>query len=259
MKIGIFDSGIGGITVLHQAALSLPREQYLYFADVDHVPYGVKTKEEIVHYADDAVGFLVQQGAKAVVVACNTATSVAIAALRKKYPVPILGMEPAVKPAVQHNDGKRVMVIATPVTVREKKLKNLLARFDEEHRVDLLALPRLVSFAERGEFETEALKDYLKQEFSPFDLSNYSALVLGCTHFNFFKDSFHKLFPNGVDLIDGSAGTVNHLKEVLQKQDLLENQSFRVDYYLSKRKVQDPKALERITRLHHRLDEMLKY
>lgn len=245
---------------MHQAMLSLPREQYLYYADVDHVPYGLKTKEQIRGYADGAVGFLVEKGAKAVVVACNTATSVAIAFLRKKYfPIPILGMEPAVKPAVQRNSGKRVMVIATPVTVREKKLKDLLVRFDGDHRVDLLALPRLVTFAEREEFDSKELKNYLRREFSRYDLQNYSALVLGCTHFNFFKDSFHEIFPDGVDLIDGSVGTVNHLKELLEGQGLPENGELHEDYYASGRKIVDGETLGRISRLHSRLDEMLNY
>ena len=143
MKIGIFDSGIGGLTVLRQAMRSLPKEQYLFFADTAHVPYGTKTKEEILSYVDSAVNFMAEKGVKAIVIACNTATSAAIGYLRAKYSIPILGMEPAVKPAVQRNRGKRVMVIATPVTVREEKLKNLLAAVDKDHVVDLLALPEL--------------------------------------------------------------------------------------------------------------------
>jgi glutamate racemase len=259
LKIGVFDSGIGGLTVLHQAVLSLPEEEFLYFADVDHVPYGTKTKEEIIGYADQAVHFMVKKGVKAIVIACNTATSVAIGSLRKKYSIPILGMEPAVKPAVQRNHGKRVMVIATPVTVREKKLKNLLTAVDENHIVDLLALPKLVPFAEQGQFDTAELKAYLRSAFAPYCLRDYSALVLGCTHFNYFKDTFREIFSEDVDLIDGCVGTINHLVDVLKAENMLENHGFQVDYYLSGKKVEDDATLRRIEKLHRRLDKMLPY
>ncbi len=259
MKTGILDSGIGGLTVLHQALQTLPNEDYLYYADTDHVPYGTKTKEEITGYADEAVLFLAQKGVQAVVVACNTATSAAIGFLRSKYAFPILGMEPAVKPAVRRNAGKRVMVVATPVTIREDRLQNLLRRVDGEHSVDLLALPRLVTLAESGEFNSDRVRRYLEDEFSRYDLTRYSALVLGCTHFNFFKDTFRRIFPPDVALIDGSAGTVNHLRDVLRENGLAGGGSGRVEYYQSGRRLEDRASLERIRALHRRLDAMLRY
>ena len=153
MQIGFFDSGIGGLTVLHQAKRAMPQEDYLYYADTDHVPYGRKTKEEIKQYVQEAVDFIAEQGVKALVVACNTATSVAIKDLRARYSFPILGMEPAVKPAVNDTHcTKRILVTATPVTIREEKLQNLLHQVDQHHQVDLLPLPRLVEFAEQGNF-----------------------------------------------------------------------------------------------------------
>lgn len=259
MKIGIFDSGIGGLTVLRQAMRSLPKEQYLFFADTAHVPYGTKTKEEIVSYVDSAVNFMAEKGVKAIVIACNTATSAAIGFLREKYSIPILGMEPAVKPAVQRNHGKRVMVIATPVTVREEKLKNLLAAVDKDHVVDLLALPELVNFAEKEEFESDAVRRYLENEFSAYHLKNYSALVLGCTHFNYFKDTFRNMFPPETELIDGCAGTVSHLANVLKKNGMLESGRLTVEYYASMRKIEDEASLRRIESLYRRLDKMLPY
>ena len=257
LKIGIFDSGIGGLTVLHQAMLLLPEEEYLFYADTDHVPYGEKTKEEIVRYVSGAVRFMVEKGVKAVVIACNTATSVAIGALRREYAIPVLGIEPAVKPAVEENDGKRIMVIATPVTVREERLKNLIARMDEDHLVDLLPLPKLVRFAEAGNFRSPEVSAYLCGQFAGYDLENYSSLVLGCTHFNFFKDTLSEIFPRSVDFLDGSEGTANHLAEVLRENGLLEHNARTVDYYRSGRKVTDAESLRRIRRLHERLDQML--
>ena len=171
MQIGFFDSGIGGLTVLHQAKRAMPQEDYLYYADTDHVPYGRKTKEEIKQYVQEAVDFIAEQGVKALVVACNTATSVAIKDLRARYSFPILGMEPAVKPAVNDTHcTKRILVTATPVTIREEKLQNLLHQVDQHHQVDLLPLPRLVEFAEQGNFTDGQAEAYLRETLSAFDL-----------------------------------------------------------------------------------------
>lgn len=258
MNIGIFDSGIGGMTLLHQALLTLPKENYLFYADVDHVPYGTKTTQQVIEYVDEVISFMVKHDCKAVVIACNTATSAAVALMRKKYRIPIIGIEPAVKPAVEQNSGKRVMVIATPLTVQEEKLKNLVARVDSEHMVDLLALPRLVSFAEAGEFGTAEVEQYLREELAPYDLSQYSELVLGCTHFNYFKDSYVKIFGEGIHMIDGSEGTVNQLKRVLAQNNQLEENEGKVRYFESGREIVSAEGLERINKLHRRLDEMKK-
>lgn len=257
MKIGVFDSGIGGLTVLHQAMLTLPKEEYLFYADADHVPYGEKTHEEIVRYVDEAVRFLLAKGVAAIVIACNTATSVAIETMRRRYRVPLLGIEPAIKPAVQGCYGKRIMVIATPVTVREKRLKDLIARVDEEHHVDLLATPKLVTLAEKEEFNTPEAEQYLRSVFEPYNLAEYSSLVLGCTHFNYFKDTLRRIFPAGVDFLDGSAGTVNHLADTLHKMKSQEVSVPAVTYYCSGRIITAPAELARIERLHRRLDQML--
>lgn len=258
MKIGIFDSGIGGLTVLHQAMLLLPEEDYLFYADTDHVPYGEKTKEEIVRYTDGAVRFLLAKGAGAVIVACNTATSVAIGELRRRYDIPLLGIEPAVKPAVEECDGRRIMVIATPVTVREEKLKNLIARVDEAHLVDLLPMPKLVRFAEAGEFRSPEVTAYLRGRLAAFDLGRYSSLVLGCTHFNYFKDTMSEIFPQSVDFLDGSEGTARHLAEVLRERGPAAHGAGAVEYYRSGRRVTDAASLARVRRLLARLEEMRK-
>jgi glutamate racemase len=256
LKIGFFDSGIGGLTVLHQAMQVLPEEEFLFYADSEHVPFGEKTKEQIIRYTDEAVQFMLSKGVKAVVIACNTATSVAIGFLRSRYQIPILGIEPAVKPAVEECAGKRIMVMATPVTVREEKLKNLIARVDSEHRVDLLPMPNLVRFAEAGNFRSPEVTAYLCSQLAKYDLRNYSSLVLGCTHFNFFKDTMQEIFPSSVDFLDGSEGTARHLADVLKQNDLLEHHPQTVEYYRSGCKITAPEELERIRRLHQRLERM---
>lgn len=256
MKIAFYDSGMGGLSVLNHAMHILPNEEYLYFADVDNVPYGTKTKDEIISFADDAVSFMAEKGVKAILIACNTATSVAIKHLREKYSLPILGMEPAVKPAVLNSDGKRVLVTATPVTTREKKLRNLIERIDGEDICDLLPLPRLVNFAENMEFYSDDVLRYLKEELSPFNLNNYSHLVLGCTHFNYFKEAFSRVLPAGIEFIDGMKGVVSHLKNTLENLNLLENNTLSVEYYFSKRHVTDEETLEKLQMYHNRLDKM---
>ena len=259
MKIGIFDSGIGGLTVLHQALITLPQEDYIYYADTDHVPYGSKSREEITGYVDRAVRFLIRKGAKAIIIACNTATSVAIDYIRNSYKLPVLGMEPAVKPAFARCSLKRVLVIATPVTVHEEKLHKLILRAGDEHIVDLLALPKLVTFAEEGRFEDPGVEQYLRQELLPYPLDQYSVLTLGCTHFNYFKDTFRNIFPDEVVLLDGSLGTVNYMKRILTEQNLLEKNAGTVEYYRSGKPVKEKKELEYFERLHDRLDRMLLY
>lgn len=258
MRIAFFDSGIGGLTVLHQARRKMPQEDYLYYADTDHVPYGCKTKEEIRQHVQEAVDFIAQQDVKALVVACNTATSVAIKALRAQYQFPILGMEPAVKPAVNNSRcTKRILVTATPVTIQEEKLQNLLHQVDQQHKVDLLPLPRLVELAEAGTFTDGQAECYLRDVLAPFDLSQYCTVVLGCTHFNYFKDSFHKILPEDIAMIDGSNGTVNHLQRVLTEQKLLEQNSGGVNYYTSSRSAEQQRPY--YEQLLLRLDEMFTY
>lgn len=256
MNIGIFDSGIGGMTLLHQAIVSLPKENYIFYADTDHVPYGTKTKEQVIGYVDNVMQFMISHDCKAVVIACNTATSVAAGIMRSKYDIPIVGIEPAVKPAVEKSDGKRVMVVATPLTIKEEKLKNLVAKVDDAHLVDLLALPRLVSFAETGEFNSDDVISYLKEMFAPYPMEEYGELVLGCTHFNYFKDSFMKLLPEGIKMIDGSIGTINQLKRVLEQSGALEENEGRIRYFLSGREMLEKHELQRMEMLHERLENM---
>jgi glutamate racemase len=258
LKIGIFDSGIGGMTLLHQALVSLPNEDYIFYADTDHVPYGTKTRQQVVSYVDGVMGFMKEHGCGAVVIACNTATAVAAGLMREKYDFPIIGIEPAVKPAVSYSNGLRVLVVATPLTVREEKLRNLVERVDNEHLVDLLALPGLVGFAERGEFNSPEVTGYLRSELSKYDLNRYGELVLGCTHFNYFKDTLRLLLPDNVRLIDGSEGTINQLARVLgiTTQALPYTGDGNVRYFYSGRAVLDAGELNYMKKLHMRLEKM---
>ena len=189
MKVGIFDSGMGGLSVLHRALQILPGIDYIYYADKEHVPYGEKTEEQVKQYVDEIIKFLIQKQVDAVVIACNTATSVATKEYRREFSVPIIGMEPAVKRAVEEYQEVpgRILVAATPITIAGKKLLKLVERVDAADHVDLIALPQLVRFAEMGEFESDNIVSYLKESLNGYPVQEYKALVMGCTHFNYFK------------------------------------------------------------------------
>ena len=256
MKIAFFDSGIGGLSVLHHAMKMLPSEEFIFFADEDNVPYGTKTKAEVRAFVRAAFDFLMTQEVKAIVTACNTATSVAVAEMRTRYNIPIIGMEPAAKRALDLDGTHRVLVTATPITVSGEKMELLIEKVDKDHLVDRLALPRLVEFAERQEFDTSAVKKYLREELAPFDLTKYSALVLGCTHFNYFKRALREILPSNVKFVDGNDGTVKELVRRLKEKNMLEKNQQSVDYFYSGRRVTDKGELERLARYMDRLEEM---
>lgn len=243
MKIGMFDSGIGGLTVLNEALKLLPDETYYYYADTDNVPYGEKNTEQIREYSEKAVSFLLSKGCDAVVIACNTATAAAAQYLRSRFDVPIIGIEPAVKPAVEHNAGKRILVIATEVTAHEKKLEDLISRVDNEKLVDVRPVQKLVSFAERGEFDSEEVRQCLKEELSDIDPSKYGVLVFGCTHFNHFKEAIRGILGPDIEMIDGSTGTVRNLKKLLTDKGLASEGKLKIHYYESGREVSDKKRI----------------
>ncbi|MGO4789477.1 glutamate racemase [Paenibacillus sp. 2KB_20] len=223
MRIAFFDSGLGGLTVLSAAMKKLPHEDFLFYADTLHVPYGTKAKEDVKSYIHHAMETIMKEEVKAIVVACNTATSMAISDLRKAYPVPVIGMEPAVKPAVEINrsSGKRILVLATPLTLKESKYRDLVRRVDSMHIVDSLPLPELVEHCEALNFDQKVMNAYFTKQFESFDMNEYGTIVLGCTHYPFYKRILTDLLPDHIRIIDGSKGTVNRLIQVLSDKDLL--------------------------------------
>lgn len=257
MKIGFFDSGIGGITVLHQTLKYLPNEDYIFYADTLHVPYGEKPKDEVREYIFQAADFIVNQGVKALVIACNTATSIAVDDLRKKYDIPIIGIEPAVKPAVQKSNGKqkKVLVMATELTLREKKFHNLVKSLDKYDIVDSLPMPGLVELAENFEFREEKVVPYLKERLASFDLKQYGTIVLGCTHFPYFENSIRTLFSEKVDVISGSIGTAKNLRKHLEVRNQINNGTGDILFYQSGNKVGDNETLSNYKQLLFMLDE----
>ena len=164
MKIAFFDSGIGGLSVLQTAMQVLPPQQYIYFADSKHAPYGTKSKKEIKKLMFEAVDFLQTKKIDALVVACNTATSAAIKDLRKHYDVPIIGMEPAIKPAIEKSKKKKVILFATELTLKEKKLKNLIQKLDAKKKVTKIPLQELVIYGEEMKWDSPEVLNYLEKK-----------------------------------------------------------------------------------------------
>lgn len=255
MRIGFFDSGIGGLSVLYEALRQLPQEDYLYYADDANIPYGNKSKEEIRCCVFEAVDFLAGMDIKALVVACNTATSAAILDIRLKYGFPIIGMEPAVKPAIQSVDGKRVLVFATPLTLRESKFIGLLSQVDTHNTVDFLPLQELVAFAEAYQFDRTVILSYLKERLKDYDLNRYGAVVLGCTHFPFFKDHIREIFPEDTVIVDGNRGTVQNLKNMLTSMGKIHEGNGLVEYYRSGKRVTEDFTMERYLKLLQQIEE----
>jgi len=232
-KLAFFDSGLGGLTVLHEALKQMPNEQYIYFADSDNAPYGTKSTMTIKALVFDAVDFLIQQDIKALVLACNTATSVVINDLRQQYSIPIIGMEPAIKPAIELASNKKTLICATQKTLTENKLQLLIENLNASDKIERLSLQELVSFAEKFEFEGLNVHRYLNRSFSKINWSEFDSIVLGCTHFIYFEKIIQQLIPSHIHILDGNKGTVRHLKNNIS----LNNNSnpFLIEFFSSKK------------------------
>ncbi len=220
--VGVFDSGVGGLSVLGEIRALLPAESLLYVADSAHVPYGDKSPEFIRARSLAIAEFLLAQGAKALVLACNTATAAAIADLRSVYPqVPIIGMEPAVKPAAAATQTGVVGVLATTGTLKSAKFAALLDRFASDVRVITQPCPGLVEQIESGALRSTETRELLNAWVQPLLAEGCDTLILGCTHYPFIKPLLRELLPANVSLIDTGAAVARQLRRVLSEHELL--------------------------------------
>ena len=242
--IAVLDSGMGGISVLRELVSVMPNENYIYFGDSKNAPYGTKSKDEVQKLTMDHAEELFEQGAKGLVVACNTATSAAVAKLRELYPqIPIVGIEPAVKPAVNCKENPKVLVMATPMTIREEKFKKLMARYEEKADIIPLPCPGLMDFVERGDLDGEDLQKYLTELLYEFREEKVDAAVLGCTHYPFVRKMIQKTLGPEVKIFDGGAGTAREMKRRLKEAALL-NDSVSKGKVVFGNSLQDDRKLE---------------
>lgn len=214
--IGVFDSGLGGVSVLAAIRKLMPAENLIYYGDSANAPYGVKSRQQVRQLSTAICDYLVEQGAKAIVVACNTATSAAISDLRKRYDIPIIGMEPALKPAVEQTETGTVAVLATALTLRESKFQSLLEQFRTGRRIYSIPCPELVTLVESGVLDGQMAEAAVAASLKDIDKENLSAVVLGCTHYVFLKQVFEKALGSRTLIVDGNKGTVLHLKKLLE-------------------------------------------
>ena len=220
--VAFFDSGLGGISILRETVRLLPQENYLYYGDSLHAPYGVKSEAEIRALASAAAEKLAAAGAKALVVACNTATSAAIEHLRAAYPdIPVIGTEPALKPAVERYPGGRILVMATPMTVKQEKFQALKRQFDAQAEIIGLPCGGLMDFVERGELRGAAVERYLFDKLEPYLKIRLDAIVLGCTHYPFLTPAIRRIVGRGPEILDGSHGVAMQLQRKLAEKGML--------------------------------------
>lgn len=221
--IAVFDSGVGGISVLRHLRRLMPGERYLYFGDSANAPYGTKTKDEVEALTFAAARRLMTRGVKALVVACNTATSAAIHDLRETYPDTIvIGIEPALKLAYDRYHGGGIGVMATPMTLREEKFEALMHRYDRSCRVYKIPAPGLVELVERGQADSPEAESLLRELFAPYQ-GKLDEVVLGCTHYPFAAKAISRVLGSGVALLDGGDGTARETRRRLAEAGLLEN------------------------------------
>lgn len=220
--VGVFDSGVGGLSVLGEIERLLPDESLLYVADTGHMPYGEKSPEFIRERCVQVAQFFREQDAKALVLACNTATVAAVADLRQRYPDwPIVGMEPAVKPAAAATRSGIVGVLATTGTLRSAKFVALLDRFANEVQVITQPCPGLVELIETGDLHSPELRLLLQGYVQPLLAAGCDTLILGCTHYPFLKPLLATLVPADVVLVDTGAAVARQLQRLLSGGALL--------------------------------------
>ena len=244
MPIGFLDSGVGGLSVMREAIKIMPNENYIYFGDSKNAPYGIKPTKEIRDLTFNVVDFLMNKGIKGLVVACNTATSAAVSELRRTYPdLPLVGIEPAIKPAVEMNKGGKILIMATPMTIKQEKFNLLLNKYKEKAEIVPIPCAGLMEFIEDGVLSGEELEEYLEEKLSIYDKSEISSIVLGCTHYPFVKDVIAKIVGSNVIIMDGGEGTAREIKRRLREKNLLTDRIKKgnVDIYnsLDEKKVID--------------------
>ena len=222
LPIAVLDSGVGGISVLRELIRIIPHENYIYFGDSLNAPYGSKSRHEVTELTRKNLATLKERGIKALVIACNTATSAAAKVLREENDdLIIVGIEPAIKPASEICERPRVLVMATGLTLREEKFTALVNRFSGKGEFIPLPCHGLVELIEQGDCESDEIDKYLTRLFAPYSDKKIDAIVLGCTHYPHVKSMIAKHFPAETKILDGGAGTARQTRRKLMEAGLL--------------------------------------
>lgn len=223
--VGVFDSGVGGISVLRDLRALMPDEDFIYFGDGANAPYGEKSSGEIRVLAWNVVEKLLDRGIKALVIACNTATAAAAPLIRERLDMPVVAMEPALKPASACAHGGKVVVMATPLTLSLDKFKRLMSEYGRDALP--MPCPGLMDMVERGVVDGPEMDEYLAGVREKIGDVRVDAVVLGCTHYVFLRTAVERTFP-GAQVIDGNGGTARQLKRLLEERGLARGESGHV-------------------------------
>lgn len=219
--IGIFDSGVGGLTVYKEIRKRFPYEDIVYFGDTARVPYGPKSKNTVIDYSIQNARFLMQQGAKLIVIACNTSSATALNKLQQILPIPVLGViDPGARSAVNASHNKRIGVIGTEGTIRSKAYSTAISKLDSSCSVFSKACPIFVPLAEEGWEDHEVTKLTIKEYLTPLLQNNIDTLVLGCTHYPILKESIQQFAGNEITLVDSAEAVTEKLDAILPDREL---------------------------------------
>jgi glutamate racemase len=219
--IGLFDSGVGGLSVYREIRRRLPHEDLIVLADQAHVPYGARPLEEVRGFAVGITRFLVAHGAKAIIVACNTASAAALKELRAGFPtVPFIGMEPAVKPAAEHSRTRVIGVIATPATFQGQLFASVVDRFAQGVRLITQTCPGLVDEIEQGHLDGPRVTRILEPALAPLREAGIDRLVIGCTHYPFVVPAIRRILGEAVEIVDPAPAVARQVERVLEERGL---------------------------------------
>ena len=236
--IGIFDSGVGGLSVYREIRKILPQERYIYYSDNAHCPYGEKSKEYIIDRAREITDFMISEGADVIVVACNTATAAAIRTLREEYQIPFIGMEPAIKPAAAITKTGVVGVLATAGTLKADKYKDTRGRYADDVKVVEHIGQGFVELVEKGITIGPAAEDVVMESLEPMLDEGADTIVLGCTHYPFLSETISKvakrLSPDrDIRLIDPAPAVARHLHEIMKEEAIIKDDGFSINIFSS--------------------------
>lgn len=223
--IGVFDSGLGGLSVLRELSLAMPQERFIYLGDIARLPYGTKSQAVVSKYSISCGNFLVQQGIKALVVACNTASALALPLLQKELGIPVIGViEPGVSAALSVSSEEPILVLATEGTVKSEAYLQAFARRNPSRHVIQLACPLLVPLAEEGWFEHSITESVIQTYLSQVKTHSYGVVLLGCTHYPLLEKSFSRVLEPGKQSVHGAHILAQELHQLLREKNLLTSQ-----------------------------------
>jgi glutamate racemase len=226
--IGVFDSGVGGLTVVKELIRYLPNEDIVYYGDTARVPYGSKSRNTIIRFSEENASFLLKHNAKLIVVACNTSSSVSLPSLKRKFSVPVIGViNPGAQDGVNACRNKRLGVIGTPATIKSKAYTKEIARLDNSIKVFSKSCPLLVPVIEEGMAGTRIALDIIKYYLRPIKKQDIDTLILGCTHYPILKKQITEVMGKTITLTNSASSTARHVKKFLSQTQALSNRLSR--------------------------------